>query len=131
MIDNYGKFYTLLKQLPGADKETLVTQFTNGRTEHLREMTDAEYATMCREMERVAGFDERRAALSKAKRQARSVVLHQMQLWGVDTADWTAVDRFCQDRRIAGKPFRFLDTEALGRLTTKLRAMNRKKQENE
>ena len=99
-VDNYGKFYKLLKLLPGADKETLVRQFTNERTEHLRQMTDKEYELMCKEMERVAGYDERRAALLKAKRKARSGVLHQMQLWGVNTADWKAVDRFCEDKRI-------------------------------
>lgn len=126
-IDNYGRFYGLLKRLPGADKETLVRQFTGGRTEHLRQMTYKEYDLMCREMERVAGYDERRAALLKAKRKARSGVLHQMQLWGVNTADWKAVDRFCEDKRIAGKAFRFLDTEELSILNTKLRAMNRKK----
>lgn len=58
-------------------------------------------------------------------------VLHQMQLWGVNTADWKAVDRFCEDKRIAGKAFRFLDSEELAALNTKLRAMNRKKKENE
>ena len=130
-IDNYGRFYGLLKRMPGADKETLVRQFTGGRTEHLRQMTYKEYDLMCREMERVAGYDERRAALLKAKRKARSGVLHQMQLWGVNTADWKAVDRFCEDKRIAGKAFRFLDTEELSALNTKLRAMNRKKKENE
>lgn len=61
-VDNYGKFYKLLKLLPGADKETLVRQFTNERTEHLRQMTQTEYELMCKEMERVAGYDERRAA---------------------------------------------------------------------
>ena len=33
-VDNYGKFYKLLKLLPGADKETLVRQSgrnTSGR----------------------------------------------------------------------------------------------------
>jgi hypothetical protein len=126
-IDNYGRFYGLLKRLPGADKETLVRQFTGNRTEHLRQMTYKEYDLMCREMERVAGYDERRAALLKEKRKARSGVLHQMQLWGVNTADWKAVDRFCEDKRIAGKAFRFLDTEELSILNTKLRTMNRKK----
>ena len=130
-VDNYRKFYKLLKLLPGADKETLVRQFTNERTEHLRQMTDKEYELMCNEMERVAGYDERRAALLKAKRKARSGVLHQMQLWGVNTADWQAVDRFCEDKRIVGKVFRFLDSEELSDLNTKLRAMNRKKKENE
>ena len=127
-IDNYGKFYKLLKFLPGADKETLVRQFTNERTEHLRQMTDKEYELMCKEMERVAGYDERREQQRKALKKARSGVLHQMQLWGVNTADWKAVDAFCQDKRIAGKAFRFLDTEELNVLNAKLRAMNRKKE---
>lgn len=126
-IDNYGKFYGLLKRLPGADKETLVRQFTGNRTEHLRQMTYKEYELMCKEMERVAGYDERHAALRQALKKARSGVLHQMQLWGVNTADWGAVDAFCKDKRIAGKAFRFLDTEELSILNTKLRTMNRKK----
>lgn len=130
-VDNYGKFYKLLKLLPGADKETLVWQFTNGRTAHLRQMTDTEYERMCKEMERVIGYDERREQLRKALKKARSGVLHQMQLWGVNTADWKAVDAFSLDKRIAGKVFRFLDTEELAALNTKLRAMNRKKKENE
>lgn len=128
-VDNYGKFYKLLKLLPGADKETLVRQFTNERTEHLRQMTQTEYELMCKEMERVAGYDERRAALLKAKRKARSGVLHQMQLWGVNTADWKAVDAFCKDKRIAGKVFRQLDDEELQALNAKLRTMIRKREE--
>ena len=36
---NYGRFYCLLKKLPGADKETLVSSFTNGRTVHLHKMS--------------------------------------------------------------------------------------------
>ena len=44
---NYARFYALLKQLPGADKETLVEQYTGGRTTHLRQMTIKEYELMC------------------------------------------------------------------------------------
>ena len=39
---NYARFYTLLKKLPGADKETLVYCTTCGRTISLREMTSEE-----------------------------------------------------------------------------------------
>lgn len=127
--EHYGKFYMLLKRLPSADKETLVEQYTRGRTTHLREMTLTEYDLMCSAMERVAGVDERREALRAALRKARSGVLRQMQLWGVDTTDWGRVDAFCQDKRIAGKMFRYLDEEELAALNTKLRAMNRKKKE--
>lgn len=111
---NYRRFYALLKQLPGADKETLVEQYTNGRTVHLREMAPAEYDAMCRTMERATGYAERRAAL------------HRMQLLGIDTTDWTRINAFCRDSRIAGKAFRELDCEELEKLTVKLRMMQRK-----
>ena len=51
---NYRKFYALLKQLPGnPEKEEVVLQFTNGRTEHLTAMTHIEYTVM---MARLGGL---------------------------------------------------------------------------
>lgn len=61
-------------------------------------------------------------------RRIRSSVLHQMQLLGVDTADWTRVDTYCLDKRIAGKRFRYLDYGELEALLKKLRAIRRKKE---
>lgn len=129
--EHYGKFYMLLKRLPGADKETLVEQYTRGRTIHLRDMTLKEYELMCSGMERVAGEDERRGAYREELRKARSGVLKQMQLWGVDTTDWKRVDAFCLNKRIAGKMFRYLDEEELAALKTKLRIMIRKKKKQD
>lgn len=47
---NYSRFYAIAKA-KGIDldqhKETLVSQFTGGRTSSLREMTPAEYDVMC------------------------------------------------------------------------------------
>lgn len=125
-VDNYARFYALLGKLPGADKETLVLQFTNGRTPHLHLMTAAEYGSMCTEMDRVAGYDARREAWRREMRRKRSAVLHQMQLLGVDTADWSKVDKFCQDKRIAGMAFREIDGDGLDALLTKLHAIRRK-----
>lgn len=125
---NYTRFYALLGKLPGADKETLVYQFTNGRTSHLHLMTENEYRSMCNEMERVAGYDERREAWRREMKRKRSAVLHQMQLLGVDTADWGKVDAFCQNKRIAGKVFRELDGEELDAMLVKLRIIRRKRE---
>ena len=127
-VANFARFYALLAKLPGADKETLVYQFTGGRTTHLRLMTAAEYGSMCREMERVAGYDERRQAWRMEMKRKRSAALHQMQLLGVDTADWARVDAFCTNPRIAGKVFRELDGEELDALLVKLRIIRRKKE---
>lgn len=116
-----------MKKLPGADKETLVEQFTNGRTKHLHLMASTEYDAMCRQLESVAGYDERQRRLRDGLRKARSGTLHQMQLYGIDTTDWSRVDAFCKDKRIAGKRFRELDIEELNALNTKLRMIIRKK----
>jgi hypothetical protein len=48
---NYRKFYALLGQMPGADRESLVKQFTGSRTANLRGMKDTEYAVMLAAME--------------------------------------------------------------------------------
>lgn len=125
---NYARFYALLGKLPGADKETLVYQFTNGRTMHLHLMAENEYRSMCNEMERVAGYDERRKAWRKEMKRKRSAVLHQLQLLGVDTADWGKVDAYCQNKRIAGKVFRELNGDELDALLVKLRIIRRKKE---
>lgn len=125
---NYARFYALLGKLPGADKETLVYQYTNGRTTHLHLMATNEYQSMCNEMERVAGYDERREAWRREMKRKRSAVLHQLQLLGVDTADWGKVDAYCQNKRIAGKVFRELDGEELDALLVKLRIIRRKKE---
>ena len=123
---NYARFYTLLKKMPGAEKELLVSQYTNGRTTHLHETTMQEYNTMCRDMEQVAGYDERMSDIRMELRRKRSVCLKLMQQLGIDTTDWTRVDNFCLHPRIAGKPFRQINIEELEVLSVKLRAIKRK-----
>lgn len=123
---NYAWFYALLKQLPGADKETLVEQYTGGRTTHLRQMTIKEYELMCSVMAQVAGYETRKEALRKELRRKRSVCLKLMQQLGVDTTDWARVDNFCMNPRLAGKPFRNISIEELEELSVKLRTIKRK-----
>lgn len=123
---NYARFYALLKQLPGADKETLVEQYTGGRTTHLRQMTIKEYELMCSVMAQVAGYETRKEALRKELRRKRSVCLKLMQQLGVDTTDWARVDNFCMNPRLAGKPFRNISIEELEELSVKLRTIKRK-----
>ena len=129
---NYARFYALLKLLPyDGDREdlkkSLVSQATGGRTESLKETTTSEYSSLCRMMvERVpkAGADAlHRLTLRSELRRKRSMALHQMQLWGVDTANWDVVNKFCMDKRIAGKSFRALSYDELDELTLKVRAM--------
>ena len=116
---NYAAFYALLKSMPGASKEDLVLQWTNGRTSSLKEMSEREYTLMIRQLrQQVDNLEE--------KKKARSAVLKQFQLYGIDTTDWDAVDRFCCNARIAGKPFRYLTIPELKSLRVKMLSIRNK-----
>lgn len=133
MIENYSTFYGLLNRLPTSDrdslKESIVLQFTGNRTSSLKEMTVTEYNEACAAMKKMVP-PTYKEQLIKIMKKKRSAVLHQMQLYGINTADWKAVDNFCLDKRIAGKKFRDLDGQELDELQVKIRAIRRKK-ENE
>ena len=116
---NYARFYTLLKKLPGADKETLVYCSTSGRTTSLREMTSKEYGDMCASLEEHIGW---KTELKKK----RSLCLKLMQKAGIDTTDWQRINDFCRHPRISGKMFAQLTLADLDSLQTKLRAIMRK-----
>lgn len=116
---NYATFYALLKLMPGASKEELVLQWTNGRTTSLKEMSAREYSMMIRQLrEAVENLEE--------KKKARSAVLKQIQLYGIDTTDWDAVDHFCSSPRIAGKAFRHLTIAELKTLRVKMLSIRNK-----
>lgn len=116
---NYAAFYALLKSMPGVSKEDLVLQWTNGRTSSLKEMSEREYTLMIRQLrQQVENLEE--------KKKARSAVLKQFQLYGIDTTDWDAVDRFCCNARIAGKPFRYLTIPELKSLRVKMLSIRNK-----
>ena len=130
-VQNYHRFYASLNRLPcGGDredlKEALVSSYTNGRTTSLREMSEAEYNAMCAALEHKVNPNARAVYIQERKRR-RSSALHQLQLYGVDTTDWNKVNAFCEQPRIAGKPFRDLDCEELEALTRKMRMIIRKR----
>ena len=130
-ISNYHRFYASFNRLPCVGdredlKESLVSSYTNGRTTSLREMSEAEYNAMCAALEHKVNPNARAVYIQERKRQ-RSSALHQLQLYGVDTTDWNKVNAFCEQPRIAGKPFRDLDCEELEALTRKMRAIIRKR----
>ena len=117
--NNYAAFYALLKSMPGASKEDLVLQWTNGRTASLKEMSEREYSLMIRQLrQQVENLEE--------KKKARSAVLKQFQLYSIDTTDWDAVDRFCSSPRIAGKSFRYLTIAELKTLRVKMLSIRNK-----
>lgn len=131
-VTNFARFYGILKErftfaskeLGEEFKESLVSQFTNGRTTSLREMSREEYDEMCDKLEGVTAELIRTA--KDVQRKHRSQCLRLMQKLGIDTTDWTRINAFCQDPRIAGKVFSQLSNEELEQLSVKLRAIRRK-----
>ena len=124
---NYIKFWTLFNKLPGAGeelKESLVLEYTGGRTSSLREMKIQEYQSLVQRLETL-----NRGNASKeyeALRKERSYTLHLMQKMGINTTRWTEVDRYLLDPRISGKTFRELTASELQQVRVRLHAINRK-----
>ncbi|MBR3757937.1 MAG: hypothetical protein IKK62_05855 [Bacteroidaceae bacterium] len=123
-VTNFARFYASFNQLPySGDRESfkreIVRQYTWGRTESLKEMTIAEYNACCEGLEKLTGRKEE-------QKKKRSKCLKLMQELGIDTTDWTRINYFCQDQRIAGKLFARLKNEELDALAVKLRSIQRK-----
>ena len=128
---DYRQFYGLLKEAhPELDrdeaKEMLMDIVSEGRTTSLRELTDAEFAEAIRLLRNLSSNAGKQVRLKKW----RSALLHQLQLYGVNTADWGHVDAFCLDPRIAGKKFRQLDAIELELTYQKMKAINSKQTTN-
>lgn len=122
-MKSYGRFWRAWNRLSHRDSEEekrlMVQNWTNGRTEHLSEMTQAEYDAACKELEAASGYD-------RELKRRRSICLRLMQGLQIDTSDWQRVNDFCRTPRISGKPFGRLSVEELESLSVKLRAIARK-----
>lgn len=112
---------------PEEAKEIAVSEVSDGRTTSLRELSDRELTRLRVRLRAQA----RSLAPSKDKTRTRrrSMCLHLMEEYGIDTHDWSRINAFAEDPRIAGKPFGRLNSEELSALSRKLRAMIRKQGE--
>lgn len=98
-------FFELLEKLPGAEKESLVWQYsgmlTNSLREFLRVMPE-EYKRMIADLQVKINNQNKPLADAEIKK-LRSSILHRLQKHGVDTTNWVNVNTFLQQPRIAGK----------------------------
>lgn len=129
-VKNFSRFYGLLKRMPGDKdgmKEQLVSQYTGGRTTSLKEIETHEYDAMCNGMEGTVGSKaDNTDKFTIQIKSLRSSVLHRIQKLGIDTSDWSRVDAYCLNPRIAGKVFRKLTIPELEALIPKLESISRK-----
>lgn len=122
----YHKFYGLLNALPydgdrGELKTSLVDSISLGRTEHLRELTEAEYEALCMKLSYLVKQELTEGR--KMIKRKRRVVLLLLQEYGLDTKYWAVVDGFCLQACIAGKRFKDLTVTELENLSRKMRSI--------
>lgn len=121
MTRDYKPFYAMLKQHPSVDKDDLVLQFTDGRTTHLTQMTDAEYGKM------LAALEISSAPSQQELKRWRSSALLRIGRLGINTIDnWDGINEFVSSEKIAGKPFYNLTIDELKVLVRKLESIERK-----
>lgn len=125
---NYRRFYGALNRLDYVgDREDLKVQlvldYTGGRTPHLHEMREEEYKELCTHLEAKAQLTESAKLLKEQLKKHRAICLCLMNEYGINTAEWSAVDKFCVQPKIAGKRFAWLKISELDKLARKMRAI--------
>lgn len=133
-MNNYRRFYGAMNRLGYAGdsedlKVQLVADYTGGRTTHLHEMREEEYTLLCTHLEAKVKLTEAAQLLKEQLKKHRAICLCLMNEYGVNTADWAAVDKFCVQPKIAGKRFAWLKIDELDKLARKMRAILEKSQE--
>lgn len=105
VIFNFGRFFNILKKHPKADRYEMVYNLTHGETDDIKLLTEEEYNALCKELE---GKDK------ETWKSVGSDLLHLLQLIGVNTADWDAVDEYLKNPRIyfgiCPYPKRYIET---------------------
>lgn len=115
------------KGLDDMQKESLLSDLTDGRVAHTNELTNDEAVYLCGYLN---GSNETRGVelYNSVLRRRRSGCLKLMQQIGVDTTDWSRINTFCLNKRIAGKSFAEMIPEELLALHKKLLVIKHKKE---
>lgn len=120
----YTRFYGLISGKTYIDKDDMVLQFTDGRTTHINEMTNAEFEEMCDTISE-RNLQDRNSYKEKV-RKARSSVLLRIGRLGINTVDnWDEVNAFLMSPKIAGKLLYEMSLDELKSLVKKLEAIIR------
>lgn len=108
-----------------ANKEDLVSEFTDGRTTHVSEMRREEFNRLCDTLQ--YGSEQEQTARNLALKRARSAALLRIGRLGISTIDnWDGINAFVESPKIAGKKFYDLSVEELQALVSKLESIIRK-----
>lgn len=135
-ISNHTQFFSLLKELPGANKETIVFAYSNGATESLSkfyEQDRGEYNFMLQDLKKRVDVHKAEAKFAKERRtkMLRSAILTRIQKHGVDTSNWENVNSFLEQPRICGKRLYEMSCDEMQDLIPKLESILKKDKDRE
>ena len=135
----HARFHGLIGQMTGADKEKFVWEYSNMLTTSLAEFLEkrpADYQHMINDMQRIvnqiAKENNAQEALiiERELKKRRSAILLRLQKIGIDTTDWSTVNKFMRNPKIAGKTLGEMDTDEMDMLIPKLESILTKNKAN-
>ena len=109
-------------------KKGILLNLTDGRTNTTKELTYSEAMYLCGYLNGAKSENRELTTGERELKKKRSAVLKRLQLIGLDTTDWGAVDAYCLSPRIAVKRFSKLNEEELIRLVPKLECILKKEE---
>lgn len=121
----HDKFYSILRLFPGADKESIVWQYSGMLTTSLREFWEKrpeEYRRMLADLQAKV-YKKSGTGDDPEVKKLRSAVLTRLQKHGVDTTDWACVNSFLSQPRIANKRLYEMTTTEMRALIKKLESI--------
>lgn len=130
----YARFYGLLSQIPGADKNELVWQYSDMLTYSLAKFLKEKprkYAQMIEDMQQKVdsiSYDKDKEKLLQEReiKKLRSAILVRLQKYGIDTSNWQEVNQFMLQPKISGKTLGEMNRDELYELIPKLESILKK-----
>lgn len=114
-------FFALLNQMLHANKEDLVFAYSSGTTTSLSEFYRTDrvgYNLMIDELQKRVKLETERET-----KKLRSAILTRLQRYGVNTTDWTEVNRFLSQPKIARKKLYEMSHEEMHALIKKMESI--------
>lgn len=128
----HARFYGLINQMQGADKDDLVWNYSHKLTTSLAEFLEkrpVDYQRMINDMQRTVdnmptdSKSKTAYIIERELKKRRSAILLRLQKIGIDTTDWKVVNKFMRNPKIAGKTLGEMDTDEMDLLIPKLESI--------
>lgn len=127
---NYAKYFALEKRMKAAgmhvDRAEIIADFTEGRTESLRELTATEYRELTNHMSTLVGAGEFKKSPANRMRKKVIAILCQCGYTKEGMPDMDRINEWCINRGHGHKPLNAYKEESLPALIFQAEQMQQK-----